>query len=208
MSSGRTGGPGTTSPNQITWRFRFTGSLIMEAYGVPYTRFKGPERIMYGSTDTAWDVQATLPEGSKPDDVPKMLQALLVERFGIKVHWETEERPIWHMTVAKGGAKLKLGVTDDGRHMAYADRAPGGGTLMHMVRYSMQDLASLAEGQLGDKGAIVQDETGLAGLFTADLTFDNFKTSLEQDWGLHLERGKGPVQVLVVDEIREEPTDN
>jgi uncharacterized protein (TIGR03435 family) len=204
----RSGGPGTNSPDKITWRYAFTGSLVMQAYGVDYTRFKGPERIMSGSLDSEWDIQATVPAGSKPEDIPKMLLALLVDRFGLKAHWETEERAIYRMTVAKGGVKVKLGESDGARAYATVDRAPGGGRLIHAVQYSMQDVASMAARELGEPGAIVQDETGLTGVFTADLAYENFKTALEQDWGMKLERGKGPVQVLVVDEIREEPTDN
>jgi uncharacterized protein (TIGR03435 family) len=36
-----------------------------------------------------------------------MLQALLEERFKLKVHWETKEVPVYTLTVAKGGAKLQ-----------------------------------------------------------------------------------------------------
>jgi uncharacterized protein (TIGR03435 family) len=36
-----------------------------------------------------------------------MLQALLEERFKLKVHWETKEVPVYALTVAKGGPKLQ-----------------------------------------------------------------------------------------------------
>lgn len=180
----------------------------MEAFGVPYSRFKGPQRIMYGSTDTAWDLQATLPAGSKAEDVPKMLQALLIDRFELKAHWEVQERPIYRMTVDKGGIKLKLRESDEGPAFVRLDGAPGGGTLIHATRMNMKGVASFAESRLGEPGAIVVDETGLTGVFTADLAYEDLKTALQQDWGLRLDRAKGQVQVLVVDSIREEPTEN
>lgn len=201
---GRTGGPGTTSPDQIAWRRRPLGLLVLEAYDVPDSRFRAPSRIM--PPDAAlWDVQATLPANAKNEDVPRMLQALLTERFGLKVHWITEERAIYRMTAAKGGVKVKLGATNDSVGYATSDTAG-----LHAVGFSMRDVARLAERSLGEPGAIVQDDTGLTGVFTADLTYspDDFKPALEQDWGLRLERGKGNVQVLVVDEIRDQPTAN
>jgi uncharacterized protein (TIGR03435 family) len=39
--------------------------------------------------------------------IGSMLQALLEDRFQLKVHRETEEAPIYALTVAKGGLKLK-----------------------------------------------------------------------------------------------------
>jgi len=36
-----------------------------------------------------------------------MLQALLEERFKLKVHWEAKEVPVYNLTVAKGGPKLQ-----------------------------------------------------------------------------------------------------
>lgn len=36
-----------------------------------------------------------------------MLQALLEERFKLKVHWETRQVPVYALTVGKGGSKLQ-----------------------------------------------------------------------------------------------------
>ena len=39
-------------------------------------------------------------------------QALLADRFKLKVHFETRELPIYALVVAKGGPKLKASVMD------------------------------------------------------------------------------------------------
>ena len=36
-----------------------------------------------------------------------MLQALLADRFGLKVHRESRELPVYSLVIAKGGFKLK-----------------------------------------------------------------------------------------------------
>jgi uncharacterized protein (TIGR03435 family) len=50
---------------------------------------------------------ATLPDGAKKDDIPAMLQALLEERFKMKLHRETKEGPVMALVVGKGGPKMK-----------------------------------------------------------------------------------------------------
>jgi uncharacterized protein (TIGR03435 family) len=59
------------------------------------------------SADGRWDIQATLPEGTNKDQVPEMLQALLAERFKLKVHKDSKEQPVYGLVVAKGGHKMK-----------------------------------------------------------------------------------------------------
>jgi uncharacterized protein (TIGR03435 family) len=54
-----------------------------------------------------YDIQAKLPEGGKRGQVPAMMQTLLAERFGMKVHRETRDLNVYALVVAKGGAHLK-----------------------------------------------------------------------------------------------------
>jgi uncharacterized protein (TIGR03435 family) len=54
-----------------------------------------------------WDIQAKLPEGGTPAQIPAMLQSLLVERFKAAVHRETKEHPVYALVVGKGGPKMK-----------------------------------------------------------------------------------------------------
>jgi len=52
-----------------------------------------------------------------------MLQNLLTERFRMKVHRETQVRPVYELTVAKDGPKLKLAAEGNGSD----DFIPGNG---------------------------------------------------------------------------------
>ena len=77
--------------------------LVAEAYKVKPYQVTGPDWM--GST--RFDVVATMPEGSTKDDAPKMLRALLAERFKMVSHEEKKEQPVLALVVGKGGPKLK-----------------------------------------------------------------------------------------------------
>jgi uncharacterized protein (TIGR03435 family) len=77
--------------------------LIVLAYGVKPYQVTGPDWM----TTTRFDIMAKMPDGSKKDDAPKMLQSLLEERFKLAVHKSTAEHPVMGLVVGKGGPKLK-----------------------------------------------------------------------------------------------------
>jgi len=57
------------------------------------------------SRNANFDIRAKIPAGVSKDKVPEMLQALLVERFKLVVHRQEEQRKLYELTVAPGGAK-------------------------------------------------------------------------------------------------------
>jgi uncharacterized protein (TIGR03435 family) len=54
-----------------------------------------------------YDIQAKLPEGGTRGQVPAMVQTLLAQRLGLKVHRETRQMQVYALVVAKDGHKLK-----------------------------------------------------------------------------------------------------
>jgi len=55
-----------------------------------------------------YDISARTPANASPGMIEgPMMQQLLEERFKLKIHRETREKPVYTLTVAKGGAKLK-----------------------------------------------------------------------------------------------------
>jgi uncharacterized protein (TIGR03435 family) len=85
--------------------------LIATAYNVKPYQITGPSWIggdqTYDLSVQRFDIVANMPEGSSKDDAPKMLQALLAERFKLVVHRETKEHPVQALVVGKGGVKMK-----------------------------------------------------------------------------------------------------
>jgi uncharacterized protein (TIGR03435 family) len=138
-----------------------------------------------------------------------MLQALLADRFGLKVHEETRILPVYALVLAKGGPKFQPSQIN-------------GTTIMNSngqisVAGSDHTVALLAE-QLGKMlGRVVVDKTGLDGRFELTLkwTPDDFDsrgvgsadgpslfTAIQEQLGLRLESQKAPVSVLVIDRIQ------
>lgn len=75
---------------------------IRVAYGVKDYQITGPEWL--GSE--RFDVSATLPPGSGQDKVRDMMKALLADRFGMKLHHESKEFPVYALMIGKGPLKL------------------------------------------------------------------------------------------------------
>jgi len=77
--------------------------LIVLAYKVKAYQITGPDWI----ASQRFDIVAKLPDGASKDDAPKMLQALLEDRFKLAVHRESKEHPVLALVVGKGGPKMK-----------------------------------------------------------------------------------------------------
>ena len=77
--------------------------LICAAYQIrPYQLF-GPDWM----TANRFDIIARIPDGVPKESIPEMLQALLVERFGLATHHETKDENVYALIVGRGGAKLE-----------------------------------------------------------------------------------------------------
>jgi uncharacterized protein (TIGR03435 family) len=97
------GGPGTNSPGQFSCAGVNLKPLLLRAYDLTSYQLEGPPSI----DSDRFDIDAKIPPGTTKEQFNLMLQNLLVERFGLAVHRETRELPIYELVVAKGGLKLK-----------------------------------------------------------------------------------------------------
>lgn len=141
--------------------------VLMEAFKVKMDQIAGPSWL----DADCFEILARIPEGATRDQVPSMLQALLVERFKLAAHKEDRPRPGYALVVGKSGPKLKeSGASSEfeGLHAGQATfgAAPGASG----IKGSMT-LASLAHHLSIRLGAPVQDLTGLKGTYDIDLTW-------------------------------------
>jgi uncharacterized protein (TIGR03435 family) len=119
MVTKMTGGPGKSDPGRFTATNAELSALIMRAYGIQYDQLRGPAWM-----DTIqFDVIANVPPRTTAEQFRNMLQNLLAERFRMQVHHETQSQPVYELTVAKNGPKLKPAAEDRGTD----DFVPGSG---------------------------------------------------------------------------------
>jgi len=90
-------------------RFVATGfslkMLVGRGYAVPEMRIMGGPNW---AESERYDIEAKAPDGAPAGQLQRMLQAMLEDRFKLKVHKETRELPVYELAVAKNGPKMKL----------------------------------------------------------------------------------------------------
>ena len=162
-----------------------------------------------------YEFQATMPVETTDAQARQMMQTFLAERFKLAIHRDTRNLPVYALTVAPGGFKLKPSEPDDAARII---ACPEDDSRCHRVgpltSNSIGDLASLLGASLGRP---VIDKSGLTERYHLDLRWagDNspnsslpsLPTALRESFGLVLKSETGPVQVLVVDHA-ERPSPN
>jgi len=108
--------------------------VILAAYRLKDFQLSGPDWMKTVSLD----ILAKLPAGVSEGQIPEMLQTLLAERFGLKVHTEVREHPVYTLFVAKGGLKLKEAQEDPENPPVTVDpKAPDFGMMSRMANSKM-----------------------------------------------------------------------
>ncbi len=164
-----------------------------------------------------------LPPMRRMDPYRLMQQSLLVDRFNLKVHFETRQLPIYALVVAKGGPKLRaseMDLADPAKTLkprSLRTMGPGNtvgvGVTTGMLAEILERQAELGGGQ----GRTVADKTNLHGLYDwtlhwtplqsqpggapSDSNWPSLFTALQEQLGLKLEPAKAHVEVVVIDHI-------
>jgi uncharacterized protein (TIGR03435 family) len=151
------------------------------------------------------------------------LQAVLAERFQLRIHRETREQPEYSLVVGKNGPKMTEG--DASLPQAGISANCGG---MKGTRARMATLSVVLSRQLQRP---VLDHTNLTGMYDFEMTFTpesgcgsaqpdsgtsvaeaalarpSIFTAIQEQLGLKLESVRGPVEVIVIDRV-EKPDPN
>ncbi len=101
------GGPGSNAPGRYSVR-TWLSELLKTAYGVSEDQIVGgPAWLRAGSGSNLYEVDTTMPADTTKERFKAMLQTLLVQRFSLVIHHETQDFPAFDLVVAKGQLKLK-----------------------------------------------------------------------------------------------------
>jgi uncharacterized protein (TIGR03435 family) len=197
-------------------------SLLRDAYAMPFGRVLGPEWL----DSENYSLATTMPAETPDDQVGLMLQNLLKERFQVKVHFETRETPVYALTVAKNGPKLKVNTAAEGKPSRLYGRGPYGceGSNMHIEALAV--FFSLKADRM------VIDMTGLSGTYDFTLDWSAYASPHPAEIsgapmanggmdgglpamlrslasiGLKADARKVPLKFLIVDHAEKIPTEN
>ena len=152
-----------------------------------------------------------------PLRTPKVVRALLEDRFKLRTHVEQREQAVYDLIVLKPGQlgpQIHLSTADCDRDPSRCGRIRSGAG-RHFIADSItiETLAGLVQ---GTAGRVVVDHTGLRGYFDVELEWAEDETvtdkpsmfaALQEQLGLKLEPAREPVDVIVVDHI-ERPTED
>ena len=197
--------------------------LISTAYGVDReTVLGGPSWLEFDR----FDVAAKAPKGATQTTVGPMLQALLEERFQLKIHKDTKPLPTVALTAGKGKPKIKeADGSGAGNCMPGPPQPPQPGVTpmleMHCKNVSMDLFARVLRGFGGPYfDQPVVNQTNLQGNYDIDLKFTPRQLLAQagsdavsifaavEGIGLKLETQSLPRPVIVVDGVQEKPTPN
>ena len=140
------------------------------------------------------------------------LQSLLADRFHLKYHHETKEFPVYRLVTAKNGPKLTPHTGEGGE--GTSSNGNGVSEKMNGTKLTMAAFASFLARPM-DRPVV--DGTGIQGTFDVKLEWSpdqsgdspgpSIFTALQEQLGLRLESGKGPVDILIVDSV-DRPSEN
>jgi uncharacterized protein (TIGR03435 family) len=197
------------------------GALLLVAYDVTVRQLSGaPDAI-----SEKYDIAAKAEHSVSRDEMLRMIQALLAERFRLVLQRESREVPVYALTVAPGGPKLRRSSALDGeRTMPRIPARAGGAESNGQVTFtdeSMADFAWALTRMAGIGDRVVVDNTGLIGNYDFTLTFVRdtpqpagdarelatipdgppISLALREQLGLRLEAKRASVEFLVIEHV-------
>ncbi len=184
--------------------------FLLIGYGIQKSQLAGePDWVK----TERWDVDGVPDAEGRPSlkQTQALMRKLLAERFGLQLHHEQREVPVFALSIAKSGPKMVANTTDPNGWFDQKNGEANGRHVEALKNASMTDLALILQFHV-DRPVV--DQTGLIGRYDLKLqwTMDEAQTPLpdappglftaiQDQIGLKLERTKAPVDTLVIDKI-------
>ncbi|MDE3196396.1 MAG: TIGR03435 family protein [Acidobacteriota bacterium] len=183
--------------------------IISRAYNLTDDQVKGPSWL----DSRCYDINAKTSGTTGDAELMAMLRALLRERLHLQAHIESEARPVYLLSIDKGGIRMPA----EGGEIP-PPPIPGDGRVLFMAK-TLKDLCE----RLGKvTGRPVVDRTGLQGKFIIALTYAPYDSAnadangpradifsaVRDQLGLRLEPGVANAAILKVDAVQKLPEAN
>jgi uncharacterized protein (TIGR03435 family) len=196
-------------------KYQTVEMMLMAGYGVQKNQIvAAPEWVR----TERYDADGVPDVDGQPNlrQFQSMMRKLLAERFGLTLHHEQREMPVFALRVAKGGAKIARSNGDPNG----LPRDEGGGGIIRTDQFTNTSMADLALMLLLDVDRPIVDQTGLHGRFDFQLKWSRDEastvdlnappglfTAMQEQIGLKLEPTRAPADVMVIDKV-ERPSAN
>ena len=182
---GTDGGPGSNSPELCRAGSSSLRLLICIAWNIDcYFQISSKAPLDRGE----FDIVARVPTGATRAQFRVMLQNLLIDRFGLKMHIESKEFPAYELVVAKGGLKLNEAVPGEttlqhdgeigwpvlppNRAAMAAQNSISGGYSLVRLKAQQQTLAQLTKFlRIGPDEPPIVDKPGLSAKYDFTLEY-------------------------------------
>ncbi len=195
------------TPDRVSYQNITLRTLLGRAFEIKTSeQIQGPSWI----SSERFDVNAKAPDHTPPEQIPKMLQTLLIERFQLELHHETRELPAYVLVAGKGKLKMEESKAEGAR-----DTLDMTGPRRAARNMSMATLAQYVS--LTARTPVV-DQTGMSGRFNFPYEMsseemggkDGYPSifTIVEELGLKLESKKLPFDVVVIDRGNKVPIEN
>jgi uncharacterized protein (TIGR03435 family) len=183
--------------------------LLEWAYGIqPSQHSGGPSWI---GVDR-YDIVAKAADDATEEQIKLMTQALLADRFQLKLHRERREISAYVISQGKSAPKLSAPKDGETHSLGFAPKtSPDQKTTAYRLLATRYTLAQLADAFSRQLGGVIVNSTGLDGEydFTLDLAPDESRpnpvdptlllAALRDQLGLTVKYQKTPIDLLVID---------
>jgi uncharacterized protein (TIGR03435 family) len=208
----------TVVPGSLTMRNMNLNTCIAWAYRVQKFQVAGPGWL----GETSFDITAKAGNPANENELRRMMQSLLADRFKLALHRENKEMQALALTVSKNGHKLKPNDVEGSPSFKTGklNLKGDGATIDQLTEFLARELRQP-----------VIDQTGLIGRFNYTLDINAYITdeirksqgpdggpppdapsiiaqAMQAQLGLKVESKKMPIEVLVVDHMDKIPTGN
>jgi uncharacterized protein (TIGR03435 family) len=208
-------------PGSLTMRNVTLRTCIRWAYGVGEYQVNGPNWI----NSERYEIIAKAAGPAPDSELRLMLQALLAERFQLKLHHDSKTLSVYVLTVVKGGPRFQESTGEGEASIQQGKKGPiFGVTGQHIPLSQVTDMLSRI------LQAPVLDQTGLTGKYdmtidpSAYITHDEagqpkmaggmeemmnaLFTGLKDQLGLKLDAKKEAMEMFIVDSAQRVPSEN